>query len=44
MKKTILLLVLTLVASVAVAQKPYTVAFYHLENLFDLYDDPDTHD
>ena len=44
MKKTVLLLVLAFAASVAVAQKPYTVAFYNLENLFDLYNDPDTHD
>ena len=44
MKKTFLFLVLTLTASFAVAQKPYSVAFYNLENLFDLYNDPDTHD
>ena len=44
MKKTLLLLVLALTASFAVAQKPYSVAFYNLENLFDLYNDPDTHD
>lgn len=25
-------------------QKPYTVAFYNLENLFDIYNDPETHD
>ena len=24
--------------------KPYMVAFYNLENLFDIYDDPETHD
>lgn len=26
------------------AQKPYTVVFYNLENLFDTINDPDTHD
>lgn len=44
MKRTFLILVLALVTSVACAQKPYSVVFYNLENLFDLYDDPDTHD
>lgn len=28
----------------AAAQKPYTVAFYNLENFFDIYNDPETHD
>ena len=44
MKKTLLLLALVVASTVAMAQKPYMVAFYNLENLFDLYNDPDTHD
>ena len=31
-------------ATVAMAEKPYMVAFWNLENLFDIYDDPETHD
>ena len=45
MKKTILFVMLAVMAtSVAFAQKPYTVAFYNIENVFDLHNDPDTHD
>ena len=32
------------VASAVAQEKPYTVVFYNLENLFDIYDDPETHD
>lgn len=32
------------VATVVAQDKPYMVAFYNLENLFDIYDDPETHD
>ena len=46
MKRFLLLLVsVTLLSTVAYSQdKPYTVAFWNLENLFDIYDDPETHD
>ena len=46
MKKVVLMLLMPLLAiAVCVAQeKPYTVVFYNLENLFDVYDDPETHD
>ena len=46
MKKILLMLLVTLFAVTAgVAQdKPYTVVFYNLENLFDIYDDPETYD
>ena len=46
MKKTLLMLLVTLFAVTAgMAQdKPYTVVFYNLENLFDIYDDPETYD
>jgi hypothetical protein len=36
---------MVLAAASAVAQdKPYMVAFWNLENLFDIYNDPETHD
>ena len=46
MKKLLLLLSVVLFAATTVVaqQKPYAVAFYNLENLFDIYDDPETHD
>ena len=47
MKKTLLMLLVTLffvTAGMAQDKKPYTVVFYNLENLFDIYDDPETHD
>ena len=34
----------SVVALYAQESKPYTVVFYNLENLFDIYDDPETHD
>jgi hypothetical protein len=46
MKKQLLMLCVALfaVASAVAQEKPYTVVFYNLENLFDIYDDPETHD
>ncbi|MBQ2365352.1 MAG: endonuclease/exonuclease/phosphatase family protein [Alistipes sp.] len=46
MKKVLLLLsVMAFALSSATAQqKPHMVAFWNLENLFDIYDDPETHD
>ena len=46
MKKTVLMLFAALfIATAGMAQdKPYAVVFYNLENLFDIYDDPETHD
>ena len=32
------------VASLSAQDKPYSVVFYNLENLFDIYNDPETHD
>ena len=32
------------VATLYAQEKPYSVVFYNLENLFDIYDDPETHD
>ena len=46
MKKNLLMLCVAMFAVVTVwaQQKPYSVVFYNLENLFDIYDDPETHD
>ncbi|MBR2429067.1 MAG: endonuclease/exonuclease/phosphatase family protein [Alistipes sp.] len=46
MKRKVLMLCVALisVAVVYAQDKPYMVAFYNLENLFDIYDDPETHD
>ena len=46
MKKTVLMLCMALlsVATLSAQDKPYAVVFYNLENLFDIYDDPETHD
>ena len=46
MKRKVLLLCVALlsVATVYAQDKPYMVAFWNLENLFDIYDDPETHD
>ena len=46
MKKTVLMLCMALfaVATLSAQDKPYSVVFYNLENLFDIYDDPETHD
>ncbi len=44
MKLKLLLLSLLAVAVAAVAQRPYKVVFYNVENLFDTVDDPSTHD
>ncbi len=45
MKKLLLTgLCIVMFAAYAAAQKPYTVAFYNLENFFDIYDDPETFD
>ena len=46
MKKTVLMLCVALftVASLSAQDKPYSVVFYNLENLFDIYNDPETHD
>ena len=46
MKRQLLMLCVALfaVASAVAQEKPYTVVFYNLENLFDIYDDPETHD
>ena len=45
MKRMLLTLwVVLFSATVAMAEKPYMVAFWNLENLFDIYDDPETHD
>ena len=32
------------VATLSAQDKPYSVVFYNLENLFDIYNDPETHD
>lgn len=46
MKKSLLMLCMALfsVATLAAQDKPYAVVFYNLENLFDIYNDPETHD
>ena len=46
MKRFLLILsVMALAATSVVAQdKPYMVAFWNFENLFDIYNDPETHD
>lgn len=47
MRRNVLMLCVTLFSVVALyaqESKPYTVVFYNLENLFDIYDDPETHD
>ena len=46
MRKLLLILsVMALSVATVVAQdKPYMVAFWNFENLFDIYDDPETHD
>ena len=46
MKRFLLILsVMVLAATSVVAQdKPYMVAFWNFENLFDIYNDPETHD
>ena len=46
MKKTVLMLCMALfsVATLSAQDKPYAVVFYNLENLFDIYNDPETHD
>lgn len=45
MKKTAsILLLLALAVTTAVAQKPYKVMFWNIENFFDTVDDPETHD
>lgn len=46
MKRQLLMLCVALfaVASAVAQEKPNTVVFYNLENLFDIYDDPETHD
>ena len=46
MKKNLLMLCVAIftVVTVWAQQKPYSVVFYNLENLFDIYDDPETHD
>ena len=46
MKRFLLILsVMVFTATAVVAQeKPYMVAFWNLENLFDIYNDPETHD
>lgn len=46
MKRLLLILpiMLLMVATASAQDKPYMVAFWNLENLFDIYDDPETHD
>ena len=46
MKRKVLMLCMALLAAgtLYAQDKPYMVAFYNLENLFDIYDDPETHD
>ncbi|MBQ8492826.1 MAG: endonuclease/exonuclease/phosphatase family protein [Alistipes sp.] len=47
MRRNVLMLCVALFSVVALyaqESKPYTVVFYNLENLFDIYDDPETHD
>ena len=46
MKRKVLMLCMALfaVATLWAQEKPYKVVFYNLENLFDIYDDPETHD
>ncbi|MBR4029518.1 MAG: endonuclease/exonuclease/phosphatase family protein [Alistipes sp.] len=46
MKKTVLMLCMAMftVASLSAQEQPYSVVFYNLENLFDIYNDPETHD
>ena len=46
MKRKILMLCMALfaVATLWAQDKPYKVVFYNLENLFDIHDDPETHD
>ena len=46
MKRLLLILSIMLLSATMLfaQQKPYMVAFWNLENLFDIYDDPETHD
>lgn len=44
MKKLFVTGLLAAVVAACFAQKPYTVVFYNLENLFDTINDPDTND
>ncbi|MBO7265370.1 MAG: endonuclease/exonuclease/phosphatase family protein [Alistipes sp.] len=46
MKRLLLILSIMLLsaASLSAQEKPYMVAFWNFENLFDIYDDPETHD
>ena len=46
MKKTVLMLCMALFAigTISAQEQPYAVVFYNLENLFDIYNDPETHD
>ena len=39
-----LCMALLAVATISAQDKPYSVVFYNLENLFDIYNDPETHD
>lgn len=41
---SILPIMVLMVATATAQDKPYMVAFWNLENLFDIYDDPETHD
>ena len=46
MKRLLLILSIMLLSATALfaQEKPYMVAFWNFENLFDIYDDPETHD
>ena len=46
MKRLLLILSIMLLSATALfaQDKPYMVAFWNFENLFDIYDDPETHD
>ena len=46
MRRKVLVLCLAILSlgSLYAQDKPYMVAFYNLENLFDIYDDPEIHD
>ena len=46
MKRLLLILSIMVfsVATLSAQEKPYMVAFWNFENLFDLHDDPETHD
>ncbi|MBR2367363.1 MAG: endonuclease/exonuclease/phosphatase family protein [Alistipes sp.] len=46
MKKLLIILCVAMlsVGAVYAQEKPYTIVFYNLENLFDIYDDPETND